>query len=739
MKRLLLVTFIIISIAGNLFAQQTLSVNAAPGGTPVTYYSGNDNQAPRAIRFDAGTVRTSTFIANINTYLNVSNDFTFGEIESNIDQLGMTHHHLQQYYRGIPLEGLSYRVHEKNGFVTSVNGKGIRELNINTQASLTEQAAFALATSHLKSKDSLFRPAKKLIVSRNFTFAPGSFVLAYQFDIDVSFIEQWRISIDARDGSVINNVSLVQSCFGERQQPPPYGIGSGLASYYGRTNIRIDKNSNGSSRLFGQTEHGGLIGTHDFQNAMSRILSLPFEINFPIFTSSSDTYDNLYQQPAVAAHWAAEQVFEYYYTTHNRNSFDNQGKQIKSYVHVDENLNNAFWVRDVMAFGDGSNNNPLVELDVVGHEFTHGVTQYEAGLLYSYEPGALNESFSDIMAKAVEFRTFGDTATWQLGIHYRPGGIRDMSNPNLLGQADTYAGNLWHVGDDDYGGVHYNSGVQNFWYYLLCNGGSGTNDMGWNYSINAIGFEAATRITYRSLTEYLISSSDYLDARIGSQLAAADLYGENSAEYLEVNNAWDAVGVIDEPIVRSLNVYDVTATTAKITGDMLPRGNSATYRFEYGTTPALGLSSENFPYNGTIEGILTGLQSQTTYYLRVAATNENGTAYYIANPFTTISLAPLVEIDNSIERTETTIAITGKVNPNNLPTTYHIEYGLTLALGQSTAPVSLPDGAFEYIDVSAEIINLLPRKTYYYKIVATNSFTSVSSNTLSAVTAVRHR
>ena len=127
-----------------------------------------------------------------------------------------------------------------------------------------------------------------------------------------------------------------------------------------------------------------------------------------------------------------------------------------------------------------------------------------------------------------------------------------MSNPNLKNQPDTYVGDMWYAGSDDSGGVHTNSGVQNFWFYLLCKGGSGVNDHDVNYSVQSIGMDAAVKIAYRNLTEYLSYNSDYLDSRIGSLLATADLYGKNSAIYQEVDKAWDAVGVIDEPIITSL-------------------------------------------------------------------------------------------------------------------------------------------------------------------------------------------
>ncbi len=675
------------------------TVSVSNTGTGKFYYA-NRNEPPRAIEFKEKTVAASYFLANINRYFNIPAEFTFIEAESNTDNLGMRHRLMQQYYKGIPMEGMGYRVHEKNGFVTSANGKAVRNIKLDAQTVIGEEQAFHLALKYLNSKDTVFRHGKKLIVSKGFTFAPESFSIAYQFDIDVSLIEQWRISIDARNGHVINKVSLVNTCFEEEEPPLPYGTGTGLTNYYGNQTIRVETYENGSSRMVGETEHGGKIGTYDFRNVNVLSLFWFFEWHKVYdFYSSNNTYNDPYHRPAVSVQWAAEQAYEYYYTKHNRNSFDNNGSLIKSYVHVDQNLNNAFWTHNLLAFGDGSNNNPLVQLDVVAHELTHGVTQFEAGLQYYYESGALNESFSDIFGKAVEFDLFGDTATWQIAKHYQTGGLRDLSNPNLKNQPDTYAGDLWYTGHDDNGGVHTNSGVQNFWFYLLCEGGSGVNDHDFSYSVNPVGMDVAAKIAYRNLTEYLSNNSDYLDSRIGSMLATADLYGNNSTVYQEVDKAWDAVGVIDEPIITDLELYDITATTVKIKGNFLPRADDATYHFEYGTTPAFGISSSVYQYTDKVEGILTGLQSETKYYLRLVATNVNGSTY--ANTeFTTLSLAPLVKIVQTVDVTETTATLYGQVNPNSLPTSFYFEYGTTPALGLVTPTLPLSD-ATEFLNVSA--------------------------------------
>ena len=744
LRRLLLFILVGFSSVNHVGAQQPLvvttnTVSVSNTGSSKIYY-GNTNEPARAIEFKEKTVAVSDFLANINSYFKIPAEFTFIEAESTTDNLGMRHRLMQQYYKGVPMEGMGYRVHEKNGFVTSANGRAVRNIKLDAQTVIGEEQAFHLAVKYLNSKDTVRRHGKKLIVSKGFTFAPESFSIAYQFDIDVSFIEQWRISIDARDGHVLNKVSLVNTCFEEEKEeekpPLPYGTGTGLTNYYGNQTIRVETYENGSSRMVGETEHGGKIGTYDFRNVSALSLLWFFEWHEAYdFYSSNNTYNDSYHRPAVSVQWAAEQAYEYYYTKHNRNSFDNNGSLIKSYVHVHQGMNNAFWVHNLLAFGDGSNNNPLVQLDVVAHELTHGVTQFEAGLQYYYEPGALNESFSDIFGKAVEFELFGDTATWQVAKHYQTGGLRDLSNPNLKNQPDTYVGDLWYSGQEDNGGVHTNSGVQNFWFYLLCKGGSGVNDHDFSYSVNPVGMDVATKIAYRNLTEYLSNTSDYLDSRIGSMLAAADLYGNNSTIYQQVEKAWDAVGVIDEPIITNLELYDITATTVKIKGNLLPRADNATYHFEYGTTPALGTSTSIYPYVDKVEGILTGLQSQTKYYLRLVATNVHGSTF-VNTEFTTLSLAPLVKIVQTVDVTETTATFYGEVNPNSLPTSFYFEYGTTPALGLVTSTFPLSN-ATEFLAVSAPVINLQPRQTYYYRLKATNGFASSTTESVSFFTAVK--
>jgi Zn-dependent metalloprotease len=412
MTRRIVLIFLITFSLGQVAAQQqikgvTKSISSVSTDKGTKYY-GNKNEPPRAIEFNERSLASANFLVNINSYFDIPIEFTFTETESTTDNLGMRHRFLQQNYKGIPLEGMGYRVHERNGFVTSANGKAVRSMNINTQATLSERQCFQLAVQYLQTKDTTVQRGRKLIVSKGFAFSPESFFLAYQFDVDVSLVERWRISIDARSGQVVNKVSLVNNCFMEKKKHHqlPYGRGLGLTNYYGMQTIPIETFDNDSSRLVGETENGGKIETYDYANAS--LWAWIFGANVPLhnFYSSTYVYTDPRHQTAVSVHWAAEKTFEYYFKNHSRNSYDNIGSTIRLLVHVDQNLDNAFWSRNTLLFGDGSNNNPLVELDVVGHEFTHGVTQYEAGLQYLNEPGALNESFSDIFGKAIEFDTF---------------------------------------------------------------------------------------------------------------------------------------------------------------------------------------------------------------------------------------------------------------------------------------------------------------------------------------------
>jgi Zn-dependent metalloprotease len=291
--------------------------------------------------------------------------------------------------------------------------------------------------------------------------------------------------------------------------------------------------------------------------------------------------------PALDVHWGMEKSYDFYKNILNRNSFDGLGSTIKNYINpptlqtqIGFSPNNASAVPppyNIMQYGlgDGQLFKPLVGLDVEGHEFTHLVVANNGngGLKYQAESGALNESFADIFGTCIEFYARPSTANWTIGediIIPAPQYLRSISNPNsgLQPQPDTYKGSYWiNTADttNDHGGVHTNSGVQNFWFYLLCQGGSGTNDLGKSYNVTGIGISQARQLAYRNLVTYLGANATYLDAYNGSLLAAQDLYGNPSAQYTAVRQAWYAVGIGNDPNNFCSGTTNLTATSGSFT------------------------------------------------------------------------------------------------------------------------------------------------------------------------------
>ena len=291
---------------------------------------------------------------------------------------------------------------------------------------------------------------------------------------------------------------------------------------------------------------GNGIFTYDIQNTYSIALAVDIIDLDSSFVETS-------QGAGVSAHWCAENCYDYYLIDHGRDSYNNLGGRIISYVHFGDEraaFAGTAAVPPVLYFGDRSNNaTPCVSLDFVGHEYAHLLTRYSARLIYTNESGALNESFSDMFGEAIETFGKGLPPDWLFGAEVYA--IRSLSNPKLFNDPDTYLGQHWVPSTsnpsaaNDYGGVHTNSGVQNYWFYLLSEGGSGVNDNDDYYSVTGVGLDDAAKIAYRNLTVYLMPSSQYYDSYDGAMWSAIDLFGSNSLQYRSVIEAWYAVGVYD--------------------------------------------------------------------------------------------------------------------------------------------------------------------------------------------------
>ena len=261
------------------------------------------------------------------------------------------------------------------------------------------------------------------------------------------------------------------------------------------------------------------------------------------------------QSAAVDAQYGAAATWDFYKNTFGRLGIRGDGVGAYSRVHYGKNYVNAFWSDSCfcMTYGDGaSNTHPLTEIDVAGHEMSHGVTANTAGLNYSGESGGLNEATSDIFGTGVEFyaNLASDKPDYLIGelININGNGtpLRYMDKPSKDGASADYWSSS--VGSKD---VHYSSGVANHFFYLLSEGsGAKTiNGVGYNSptyngaTLTGIGRDEALQIWYRALSVYMTSTTDYKAARTATLNAAKDLYGSTSAEYGAVAATWTAVNV----------------------------------------------------------------------------------------------------------------------------------------------------------------------------------------------------
>ena len=256
------------------------------------------------------------------------------------------------------------------------------------------------------------------------------------------------------------------------------------------------------------------------------------------------------------AHLYAGLTYDFYANVHSRDSIDGAGMAIISSVHHNGACQNASWDGTQMRYCDD-----FAVDDVVGHELTHGVTQHSSNLLYYYQSGAINESFSDIWGEFIDLSNSGDDAAddmnnpWQMGEAIPGiGTIRSLSNPPAFGDPDKMTSMLYVTGNGDAGGVHSNSGIGNKAAYLLAAG-----DTFNGFTVSAIGIEKTARIFYEAQTNLLISSSDYLDLYSALPLACQNLIGSNGIvmqDCTQVEAAVNATEMNQEP------VNDFTPTAA---------------------------------------------------------------------------------------------------------------------------------------------------------------------------------
>ena len=625
------------------------------------------------ITFNGGLSSKSTNINEIlKQSLNLDSRSSLQSIKTDLDpSSSFVDEKFQLYYDGIKVQYVVYTTHSQNGKIESLSGNMFPITDVTTKPALSATSALNSAVKHTGAQKYMWEDAQ--YVKENSYKKPdgelvlipieqndGSFklLLAYKFDIYAAQpLSREYVYVDALDGKILMTDSIIKHAknfYGEasashqeNSEHHSEAANTKLALVNGTAATRYSGSQTIATTLVGSnytlrdSSRGNGVFTYNLRKGTA-LTSTDFtdaDNNWTAAEFNNAAFDNA----ALDAHWGVSSTYDYFKNTFNRNSYNNAGAALKSYIHYSSAYENAYWSGSEMVYGDGASTfSPLTSLDVTAHELGHAVCEYSANLVYSRESGAINEGLSDIWGSVVENAFAPTKQNFLIGediTKTSPGYLRSMSNPKsgLSAQPDTYLGINWKAATssctpsqaNDQCGVHYNSGVLNHFFYILTQGKTGTNDKGNSYSVTGIGFDKSAKIVYRMETSYLTSTSTYANVLTYAIQSAKDLYGVGSPEAIATQNALYAVG---------LGTAYTGGTTADTTAPSAPANLSASGTTSVATNLTWTASTDNVAvtgynvYNGaTLLGTtatttysVAGLTASTTYSFSVKAKDAAG-------------------------------------------------------------------------------------------------------------------
>jgi Zn-dependent metalloprotease len=463
---------------------------------------------------------------------------------------------------------------------------------------------------------------------------------------------RFHVITDALTGAVVGSYDEIENI-----------AGTGNSVYAGQ--VAIESTESGEAYTLVDPARGGG-STCDMNNRTSGTCA--------VFTDADNVWGTGAptdrQSAAVDAHFGAAVTFDYFKNVHGRNGIFGDGRGVPSRVHYGSAYVNAFWDGAQMTYGDGAGNiEPLVALDVAGHEMSHGVTEnvVPGGLTYSGESGGLNEATSDIFGSMVEFHAGSaeDAGDYDIGEEIDINGngtpLRYMYDPAL----DTRSHSCWSSTTRSVD-VHYSSGVANHFFFNLAEGSGvtpyGTSPVcGAAAAVAGIGREKAEKIWFRALDAYFVSNTSYVNtgnpantARAYSLAAAGDLYGICGTEYKAVQAAWASVNVAgnDE---ECFDGNSFTLTLSAGDASVAPGESTtitATTRLVHGEAEPITFSAGTAPGGVTIsfEPVTVTAGESTT--ITISAAEDAGRS---SAPVTISAVAP------SITRTKALTVTVGSV------------------------------------------------------------------------------
>ena len=489
------------------------------------------------------------------------------------DEKGQQHKRFQLYFKNMLVEDVEFALHsDTKGILKVGHGRIPENLDADVSKPMSEQRALEFALADKKRTIADFKgkelPKGELMLTNTNVQNEAintNYRLVYRFNVyGKGMLDGHKIYVDALTGEIIKRISLIHNCIKNAETNPEPAeplVASTFQPRYPRfgttQNFDTEINAANTSFLFWNATGPRSLETQEDTNGDGVWDNA--ELTNPSVTWGTN------RQNATTTHWIVQRTYEYFRDFHGRNGWNGNGLIGRALVNW--NSINAQWLEteNMIRIGFGpvggitgnprDPNRPLTTIDVVAHEWMHGMTNFTGGLVYRGESGALNESISDIFGAVMERRILGNNADWTIGEDAWL--LRSMVNPLQLGHPDRYQGQNWadpnNIFDGDAGGVHTNSGVMNKWFHTLCTGQN-------PYSTwpQAIDFDNATRIVFRALRFYMHNTANYADAREATLVAAQDLFGGCSNEAQQVINAWAAANV---GVRYDLDCYNTGAIT----------------------------------------------------------------------------------------------------------------------------------------------------------------------------------
>lgn len=461
------------------------------------------------------------------------------------DDLGYTQMRFATAYEGLPIWPSELMVQtDPNGHVSLMTGSyAPSPEGIDTKPAVTAAQARVLAR-----QEAGVSPLNPIYSEALEIYAPveqSDAKLAWRFEVESSLTEHWNVFVDAQTGALLHKENCVCTA---------HVVGSGQDIAGNTRSVDLWSHTDGNFYMVDTTK--------PMYNAAASQPPNPNEITGGIVVmrapeatvsngqlqdlgtvrvSASGSATSGFSPASIAASHNLSIVYDYYLDRFGRNSIDGNGGSLLAIVDV-PNYTNASWNSSagVMLYGNGA---PFAQaLDVTSHEMTHGVITSSSDLVYRDQPGALNESYSDVLGEGCEAHILGRPTDWTLGDVLPQAFHRSFSNPSALVDGITnqpYPERMSQYrdlpSDVDQGGVHVNSSIHNHAFYQLAVGLPG-----------AIGIDDALAIFYRAVTTKLNPNSQFIDSRLACITSAEELFGNGSAQAVATGEAFDFVEIYDQ-------------------------------------------------------------------------------------------------------------------------------------------------------------------------------------------------